>query len=76
MRRGCQLQFFGEAQGPVRDNQDDAEADAIRLKLGRVDQHGRLFLDAGAELVWRPVPERPALRVAQGAGQPSQRARA
>ena len=76
MRRGCQLQFFGEPQSPVRDNQDEAEADAVRLKLGRVDRDGRLYLDAGAELVWRPVPERPALRVAQGARQPSQRARA
>lgn len=56
MRRGCQLVLFGVPQGPVRDNIDDAQADAARLKLGRRDDDGRFYLDAGAELVWKPVP--------------------
>lgn len=55
MRRGCQLQMFGKPMAPVRDNQDEAQADAVRLKLGRMDDDGRIYLDAGAEMVWRPV---------------------
>ena len=73
MRRGCQLQFFGEPQAPVRDNQDEAEADAVRLKLGRIDREGRLYLDAGAELVWRPIQQAPILCVAEGSRQLAQR---
>lgn len=52
MRRGCQVVLFSEPQGPLRDNVDDAQQDAIRLKLGRYDEDGRFFLDAGADLVW------------------------
>jgi len=55
MRRGCQLQMFGKPMAPVRDNKDEAQADAIRLKLGTLDEDGRIYLDAGAELVWRPL---------------------
>lgn len=55
MRRGCQLQVFGEAKGPVRDNLEGAQADAIRLRIGGFDADGIFYLDAGAEFVWRPI---------------------
>lgn len=55
MRRGCQLQLFGEAKGPVRDNLEGAQADAIRLRIGGFDAEGIFYLDAGAEFVWRPI---------------------
>jgi hypothetical protein len=55
MRRGCQLQLFGDPKGPIRDNLEGAQDDAIRLKLGRFDGDGRFYLDAGATFVWRPV---------------------
>jgi hypothetical protein len=40
--------------GPIRDNIDEAQQDAIRLKLGSFDEDGRFFLDAGTDL--RPTP--------------------
>lgn len=55
MRRGCQLQLFGKPMAPIRDNQDEAQADAIRLKLGTMHDDGRIYLDAGAAFVWRPI---------------------
>lgn len=58
MRSGCRVEVFGEARGPIRDNIDDAQADAARLKLGRYDQDGRFYLDAGVELKWRPISVR------------------
>lgn len=54
MRRGCRIEFFGKARGPIRDNLDEAQQDAIRLKLGSYDDDGRFFLDVGAELRWVP----------------------
>lgn len=55
MRRGCQLVMFGEPKGPVRDNLDDAQGDAVRLKIGRFDDDGFFYLDAGAAFVWKPI---------------------
>jgi hypothetical protein len=55
MRRGCQLQLFGEPMAPIRDNLDDAQADAVRLKIARLDADGVLYLDAGAEFIWKQV---------------------
>ena len=55
MRRGCQLQMFGEPRGPIRDNLDEAQLDALRLKIGRYDEEGRFYLDAGAAFVWKPI---------------------
>lgn len=55
MRRGCRVEMFGMPKGPIRDNHDEAEQDAIRLKLGSFDADGRFFLDAGAELRWVPI---------------------
>lgn len=55
MRRGCQLFVFGDARGPVRDNLDEAQDDAIRLKVGRYDEDGHFYLDAGASLRWVPI---------------------
>jgi hypothetical protein len=57
MRRGCRVELFGRPQGPVRDNQDEAQQDAVRLKLGSFDEDGRFFLDAGAEFRWVPIAE-------------------
>lgn len=55
MRRGCRVELLGVPQGPYRDNIDDAQQDAVRLKLGSYDEDGRLFLDAGVELKWGPI---------------------
>lgn len=55
VRNGCQVTLFGEAKAPLRDNLDEAQQDAARLKLGRYDEDGRFYLDAGAEFVWRPI---------------------
>lgn len=55
MRRGCRVEFFGEAKGPIRDNLDEALKDAARLKLGSYDDDGCLFLDVGVELRWVPI---------------------
>jgi hypothetical protein len=55
MRRGCRVEYFGKARGPIRDNLDEAERDAARLKLGSYDEDGRFFLDVGAELRWVPI---------------------
>lgn len=60
MRKGCQVMLFGRPQGPVRDNLDEAMQDALRLKLGRYDDDGRFFLDAGADFQWRPIEQRVA----------------
>lgn len=57
MRRGCRVEVFGRAKGPIRDNIDEAQQDAARLKLGSFDEDGRFFLDAGVELKWVPIPE-------------------
>lgn len=56
MRRGCRVEFFGVPKGPLRDNLDDAQQDAIRLKIGRFDEDGRFYLDAGAAFVWDVIP--------------------
>ena len=55
MRRGCQVVLFNEPRGPLRDNVDEAQRDAIRLRLGRYDEDGRFYLDAGADLVWNVI---------------------
>lgn len=47
--------MFGQPKGPIRDNIDEAQQDALRLKLGSHDEDGRFFLDAGAELRWVPI---------------------
>jgi len=60
MRRGCRVSFFGEAKGPVRDNIDDAQRDAVRLKLGHFDVDNRFYLEVGADLEWVPVPSQAA----------------
>lgn len=57
MRRGCQVVLFGRPQGPVRDNLEGAQQDAVGLKLAQYDDEGRLFLDAGTELRWVPIRE-------------------
>lgn len=57
MRRGCRVEMFGQAKGPVRNNIDEAQQDAERLKLGSYDEDGRFFLDVGVELAWVPVTE-------------------
>lgn len=57
MRRGCRVEVFGRAKGPIRDNIDEAQQDAARLKLGSFDEDGRFFLDAGVELKWVPISE-------------------
>ena len=59
MRRGCRVECFGRALTPIRDNFDEAQLDAIRLKLGSVDEYGRFFLDAGAEFQWVPIEGTP-----------------
>jgi hypothetical protein len=46
---------FGQAKGPIRDNIDEAQKDALRLKVGTYDEDGRFFLDAGTELRWVPI---------------------
>lgn len=43
--------------GPVRDNIDEAQQDAARLKLGSFDEDGRFYLDVGADLKATPVVE-------------------
>lgn len=58
MRKGCQVTLFGEPQAPLRDNLDDAQTDAVRLKLGRIDEDGRLYLDAGVEFAWNAIEHR------------------
>lgn len=60
MRRGCRVEFFGEPKGPLRDNLDDARQDAIRLKLGRYDEFGCFYVDAGVEMVWDAILSRAA----------------
>jgi len=55
MRRGCQVVLFNEPQGPLRDNVDEAQQDAIRMKLGRYDEDGCFYLDAGVDLVWNVI---------------------
>lgn len=55
MRRGCRVEVFGRAKGPIRDNIDEAQQDAVRLKLGTFDEDGRFFLDVGVELRWVPI---------------------
>lgn len=55
MRRGCRVEVFGQAKGPIRDNIDEAQKDALRLKVGTYDEDGRFFLDAGTELRWVPI---------------------
>lgn len=55
MRKGCRVELFGCPKGPVRDNLDEAQLDAQRLKLGGFDDQGRFFLDAGVELRWVPI---------------------
>lgn len=60
MRRGCRVELFGKPQGPLRDNLDDAQQDAVRLKLGNFDEDGCFYLDAGAEFVWAPIEARAA----------------
>lgn len=58
MRRGCRVTLFGEPKGPVRDNVDEAQTDAIRLKLGQIDAWGNFFLDAEADLEWVVIEAR------------------
>jgi hypothetical protein len=54
-RKGCQLELFGRPMGPIRDNLDDAQADAVRLKIGRFDKDEAFYLDAGASFVWKYI---------------------
>lgn len=61
MRRGCQLVLFGRPQGPIRDNLEGAQADAERLKLGRFDEYGSFYLDAGACFRWAPITPAPSV---------------
>lgn len=60
MRRGCRLELFGRPQGPLRDNLEDAQQDAIRLKLGCFDDDGDFYLNVGAEFVWDVIRTRAA----------------
>jgi len=60
MRRGCRLELFGRPQSPVRNNLEEAQQDAIRLKLGRFDDDGDFYLDAGADFVWDVISGRAA----------------
>lgn len=55
MRRGCRVEVFGEPRGPIRDNLEQAQLDAERLKLGSFDEDGMFYLDAGAEFRWVPI---------------------
>lgn len=57
MRRGCRIESFGRPKGPIRDNLDEAQLDAERLKLGSFDEDGRFYLDVGAEFRWVPIVE-------------------
>lgn len=57
MRRGCRVEMFGQPKGPVRNNLDEAQRDAERLKLGSFDEDGRFFFDVGVELCWVPIAE-------------------
>jgi hypothetical protein len=41
--------------GPIRDNVDEAQQDAVRLKLGSFDEDGRFFFDVGTEICPRPI---------------------
>lgn len=50
MRRGFRVEVFGRPMAPIRDNIDEAQEDAVRLKLGSFDEDGRFFLDVGTEL--------------------------
>jgi hypothetical protein len=75
MRRGCQVVSFGQPKGPVRDNLDDAQSDAVRLALGAYDEGGRLYLDAGVELKWVPIAASWPAVDAPAQEQPKRRAR-
>ena len=59
--------MFGKAKGPIRDNLDEAQQDAARLKLGSYDEDGRFFLDAGVELQWVPIEDAKTARLAHPA---------
>jgi hypothetical protein len=52
--------LFGEAQMPIRDNLDEARADAIRLKVGHYDEYGQFYLDGPADIVWELIEVRRA----------------
>ncbi|MBB4856985.1 hypothetical protein HNO88_000282 [Novosphingobium chloroacetimidivorans] len=55
MRYGFRVELFGRPLAPIRDNIDEAQQDAVRLKMGDFDEDGRFYLDVGVELQPRPI---------------------